>query len=108
MTTGGGGGTIQIDPEKMRQLAQKFEGESNRIKRLNQQFQQHLQTLKGGGWIADGATAFYKRTEGELLPAVQKLERALGTANTLVGNELPSLFKQAEEEAQSYLPNFGG
>ena len=60
---------------------------------------QQMETLEPD-WVGLGSDAFFEEMQGEVLPAVQRLQEALEQAGMVTG-EIVSIFQQADEEASS-------
>jgi hypothetical protein len=54
--------------------------------------------LKGGDWIGEGARAFYKEMESDVMPSMKRLEQAMAEA-AKVTNQIAKLIQQAEDDA---------
>lgn len=93
---------IRGDHDALAKIAQGFAKESASTQRSLRKIKQSMDTLQGGDWIGKGANAFYKEMEGDVLPAVQRLESALGRANQ-VTRQISSILQEAEEEAARIL-----
>jgi WXG100 family type VII secretion target len=93
-----------IQYEAMQQVARSFQEESVRISRVMSVVENHLNTLKGGGWIADAATQMYREMDSEVCPAIKRLQDAL-TAAAEVSNEIARTLLNGEEEACGCLPS---
>lgn len=93
--------SIQYDG--MQTVANQFDQEAARVRRVITQVNSHMSTLKGGGWIADAATRFYSEIDNDVLPAIQRLHESLGEASK-VSRDIIRLLKSAEEEASACLP----
>lgn len=92
-----------IQYEAMQNVANQFDQEAARIQRILTQVNSHVNTLKGGGWIADAATQFYNEMDNDVCPAIQRLHDSLREASR-VSREIITVLKAAEEEACGCLP----
>src|SRR4030042_4109265 len=86
------------DYDSLTKIAQGFAQHASRASQTNRNLTQSMNTLKGGDWIGKGATAFYKEMEGEVMPAMIRLAKAL-EASDRVTRQLGKLIKQAEDDA---------
>lgn len=57
-----------------------------------------METLKGGDWIGKGATAFYSEMNDQVMPTMQRLQRAL-TEAARITQQISQIMKEAEQEA---------
>jgi WXG100 family type VII secretion target len=86
------------DYDSLTKIAQGFAQHAARASQTNRNLTQCMNTLKGGDWIGKGATAFYKEMEGEVMPAMVRLAKAL-EASDRVTRQIGKLIKQAEDDA---------
>jgi len=86
------------DYDSLTKIAQGFAQQASRASQTNRSLTQSMNTLKGGDWIGKGATAFYKEMEGEVMPAMIRLAKAL-EASDRVTRQISKLIKQAEDDA---------
>jgi WXG100 family type VII secretion target len=68
---------IRADYDQMPQISKKFEREAANVKRSIDSLKRTIEVLKGGDWVGEGANAFYREMESEVLPAMQRLLTAL-------------------------------
>lgn len=93
---------IRADHDALAKIAQGFAREATNTQRSLRKMKQSMDTLQGGDWIGKGANAFYKEMEGEVLPAVQRLQSALDQANQLT-RQISSIMQEAEDDAARIL-----
>lgn len=96
-------GIIQIDYEKMRQVADIFEQQSAEVKRVLNNIEQQINVLKAEKWKAESATAYYQSMDNEVCRAVDKLAQKLDLASE-VCNQISQTLKKAEQDAMNALP----
>src|SRR3990170_3279336 len=89
---------FRCDYDSLTKIAQGFAQHASRASQTNRSLTQSMKTLKGGDWIGKGATAFYKEMEGEVMPAMLRLAKAL-EASDRVTRQIGKLIKQAEDDA---------
>lgn len=90
---------IKADYEQLEQVANKFSSQSEEIQQMLQQVKNGMEKLEPD-WIGRGSEAFFREMQGEILPAVQRLQQALEEANR-VTKEIIETVQQAEDEAAS-------
>lgn len=90
--------TVRAHYDELRTIQQTFNQQADAVARMNQNLKSRTETLKSGDWIGKGATAFYQEMDGQLLPAVQRLQRAMTEAARITA-QIAQLMKQAEDEA---------
>lgn len=90
---------VKIDYDKLEQAASRFENLSQTVEQMLQKVRASMDDLKDG-WVGRGSDAFFSEMEGELLPAVQRLQEVLSESR-VVSRDIGNLFEQAEDEASS-------
>ncbi len=82
------------------QVANRFTSAQSDVLNTLQRVRAAMEPLENGSWIGRGSDAFFREMRGEVLPAVQRLQQALGEAarNT---NVIVQTLRQADEEASS-------
>lgn len=93
---------ISVDDKEAKKVALQFEQEAERVQRVFKQLQGDIDILKKGGWIADAADVYYQKMDGEVMPGVNRLSRALNNACDTT-HRLMELFVRADEEACQHL-----
>ena len=102
------GDTLQAQYDQLEQISALFQQQSEKSNAIYRQLAQQLETLKPG-WISDAATAFYQDFDTDVLPATDRLAKALNQSS-LVTRQIVSLLQSAEDECANMLPRdgFGG
>lgn len=93
--------TIRSDQDELAKIGQSFSKASDAIAGVNQKIKSSQDTLEGGDWIGRGASAFFKEMNGDVNPAMKRLETSLGEAARTL-NQIAKLMKQAEDEASGW------
>jgi WXG100 family type VII secretion target len=88
---------VRADYERLNQLAQKFASQAEVVNALYGKLSQRIQTLRDGDWEGEGARAFYREMEQDLLPGVKRLGTALETSQQAT-LQISRIFKNAEDE----------
>lgn len=96
--------TVMINYANMQRLSQFFQDKSQKTKAMHGRITSQKQILVGGAWIADAANKFYKEMD-TILEGINRLSTGLNTASDVVGGRISNLFKQAEENGKSAIPN---
>src|SRR3970040_211694 len=68
---------IRADYDQMPEISKRFEREAVNVKRSIDSLKRTIEVLKGGDWFGEGANAFYREMESEVMPAMQRLLKAL-------------------------------
>ena len=90
---------IKADYEQLEQIANRFHNQSDEIQQMLQKVRQSMHKLEHD-WIGRGSQAFFREMQGEVLPAVQRLQHALQEANR-VTKEIVQTMQNADEEASN-------
>lgn len=93
---------IRADHDALGKIAQGFANQAANTQRSLRKIKQSMDTLQGGDWIGKGANAFYKEMEGDVLPAVQRLQTSLNRASQTT-RQISAVLKEAEDEAARIL-----
>lgn len=97
---------VRIDHDSLQQVAQTFGRQLSATQRSVQNIQQRLNVLQGGDWIGQGANAFFQEMQSEVLPALNRLLRALETSER-VTKQISGLLRDAEQEAANTMRDRG-
>lgn len=89
---------VQVNYEQLDQIAGRLGAAAAASADLRGMVLRGSAPLAEGGWVGLGAAAFFAELHDELLPALQRLELALGEGGA-VTQALVELFHRAEEEA---------
>jgi WXG100 family type VII secretion target len=92
----------RADYEQLKQIAARFERESQSSQNMQQSLRSLVEQLRGGDWIGQGATAFYAEMESAVLPSLGRLVKALHSAASAT-QKISAEVKRAEEEAAKLL-----
>ena len=91
---------IEVDYDQLGQISQQFENRSQTVQHVLHNVHSKMSVLQGGGWEGRGSDAFFTEMQGEVLPAVQRLQQALEEAGRMSKGIIQTM-QQAEEEASS-------
>lgn len=89
---------IRADNDSLVESGKIFARESNSTGQTLKRIKQQMGTLQSGDWIGEGANAFYREMEEDVLPALQKLGAALALGNRVLG-QVRQIIERADEEA---------
>lgn len=92
--------TVRAHYDELRTIQQTFNRQADAVAQTNQGLKSRMETLKSGDWIGKGATAFYQEMDGQVVPSLQRLQRAMSEAARITA-QIAQLMKQAEDEASS-------
>ena len=76
---------IRADYDQMPDISKRFEREAVNVKRSIDSLNRTIEVLNGGDWFGEGANAFYREMESQVMPSMQNLLRVLqlGSGTTL-------------------------
>ena len=98
---------VRAHYDQLQQVAARFSQNQQTLLRMLQVVKQNKNTLQGGDWVGQGATAFYKEMDDSVLPTLDRLVRALDSAASQTA-QISKLMKDAEEQAAKVLKGSGG
>ena len=90
---------VKVNPDELADVQREFQNQSMSIQDMLQKTRQSMDELEPD-WIGLGSDAFFEEMQGEVLPAVQRLQEALEQGGMVTG-EILNIFQQADEEASS-------
>ena len=93
---------VRSDHDQLKQVSQSFSQQADAINNMNQNIKSCMDTLQGGDWIGKGATAYFQEMNGQVIPSLTRLHRAL-TQAARITQQVSQLMKQAEGEAAGVL-----
>ena len=93
---------VRSDHDQLKQISQSFSQQADAINNMNQNIKSCMDTLQGGDWIGKGATAYFQEMNGQVIPSLTRLHRAL-TQAARITQQVSQLMKQAEGEAAGVL-----
>ncbi len=96
---------IQADYAQLKDIAGQFAQHGDRTLALGRQVYGCMSQLKDGGWRGVGADRFYAEMDDQVLPALERLMKALNTGGAQT-ERVAQLLAAAEEEAGRLF--FGG
>jgi WXG100 family type VII secretion target len=91
----------QVDYDQLQSFIKAFQSEAEEYQALSKETNNKVEELHNGGWVGRGSDAFFEEMHNEILPAVQRLVRALQQAGQIT-REIAEIFNNAEEESQSF------
>jgi WXG100 family type VII secretion target len=91
---------IEVDYDELTRVTRSTSAEADAIAQLTSQTRAKVAQLHGSGWIGQGSDAFYAEMENVLLPAMDRLTKAL-TDTTDRTIDIIKVFHEAEEESRS-------
>jgi len=87
---------IRADFDQMPDISKRFEREAVNVKRSIDSLNRTIEMLKGGDWFGEGANAFYREMESQVMPSMQRLLKALEMGSG-VTKAIERLLHEAEQ-----------
>lgn len=89
---------VEIDYDQMAHIGQACDQQSQEAEQMLRAIASQVDNLRAGGWIGQGADAFFAEMDDLLLPALNRLVAALQNASDVV-RAIAYQFGEAEQEA---------
>ena len=100
------GPKVRADYDALKNVAQGFSHQADATAQSLQALKSHMDTLHGGDWIGQGATAFYAEMNDQVLPTIKRLHSALQSSADIT-QKISQAMKAAEDEAAKVLRGDG-
>jgi len=98
---------VRSDYDQLKSAQGMFSSQADATRQMNSNVNSKMEKLKGGDWYGKGADKFYSEMDGQVMPALKRLERALDQAAEVTG-KIMRIMKQAEDESKRLLGGRGG
>lgn len=95
----------QVDYEALKRITKDFHQECEDITQLQHALNQKMNAMQGN-WTGNAAEAFFAEMKGRLLPAINRLARALQVSETTL-NQIAKAFHDADAETVNYYKGLG-
>jgi len=89
---------VRGDYDQLKQISKGFASANSAVAGVNRSLNSAMGQLKGGDWIGEGARAFYKEMESDVMPSMKRLEQAMAEAAKIT-NQIAKLIQQAEDDS---------
>jgi WXG100 family type VII secretion target len=96
------GSRIRWDYDQLNSIAQHFAQQAESARGTLNALKQQMEVLEGGDWIGVGANAFYNEMHSAILPALDRLARALDEAARTT-EQIRNLGKETEDAVAQIL-----
>lgn len=93
---------VRADYDELTKVAGVFGQNAEGTRQALQQLRKQMETLQQGDWLGSGAQAFYAEMNGQVVPTLTRLVRALEAANQTT-LQVSRIVKAAEDEAARHL-----
>lgn len=94
---------VQADHDVLANISQRFDDQSDQVRAQYDKIMQQLQVLQNGAWEGPNADKAFEIFEGTLLPAVQRLSKALDQASQTT-KQVSKMMKDSDEEMKGLFP----
>lgn len=91
---------FRLDYDILKNIGGSFRGQETAVQQTTQKLSSVIEQLRGGDWIGEGATAFYNEMDGEVIPAMKRLQKAMSEGDR-VSKEIERLQREAEQSLMS-------
>lgn len=95
-------GVIQANYDQLRKIADEFNSQHQKVKQISKNLTMSTDKLRRGAWQSEASAAYYRDMDMNVLPAVQRLERAMSEA-ARVTHQIIRLMQMGEQEARGFL-----
>jgi WXG100 family type VII secretion target len=95
--------TVQVDHDAMKSASKRFNDQSEQVRAQYSKISHQLEVLENGGWEGQNFVKFKEIMEQTLLPAVQRLHKALDTASDTT-NQVAKIMHDADEQNKGLFP----
>src|SRR5713226_6388156 len=96
------GPKVRADYDALKNVAQGFSKHAEATAQTLKSLKSQMDTLHGGDWIGQGATAFYAEMNDQVLPTLQRLHLAMQTSADIT-QKISQAMQAAEAEAAKVL-----
>ncbi len=86
---------FRLDYDLIKKIMGSFKGQESTTQQTIGKLVKVIEQLRGGDWIGEGATAFFNEMDGEVIPAMKRLQNALSEGDR-VSKEIEKLQHDAE------------
>jgi WXG100 family type VII secretion target len=93
--------TVQVNYEEMQNIIKNMKSEQAEVATLLRQTKSKVESLHNNQWVGEAADKFFSEMEGTVLPALNRLENALGTAAD-VAQKAVNTIQQADEGTKRF------
>jgi len=90
---------IRADYRQLAQVATQFKRQATAVNQMNQKVKRSMNQLQGS-WIGKGSTQFFSEMSDKVLPATDRLYKALMEAAALT-QKISQIIQQAEQDASA-------
>lgn len=89
---------VRSDYDQLKGIQGTFNSQADAIAQMNQTIRARKDTLQGGDWIGEGATKYFAEMNDQVVPSLQRLQKAMTEAARVTG-QISAIMKAAEDAA---------
>jgi WXG100 family type VII secretion target len=101
-----GASVVRAEHNSLAAIAGLFERGAAGVRQSSQHVQRRVEALRGGGWLGEGAAAFYREMDAEVFPEMARLASALDRS-ARTARRISQIFLEAEQDAAGVMLAFG-
>jgi len=99
--------TIRLDFDAFKTIQSSFRAQEDATQKTIGNLSKTVEQLRGGDWFGEGATAFFKEWDGQVLPSMKNLKKVLGEGDR-VSKEIEKIQHETETNITSLFSNIPG
>ena len=99
--------TIKLDFDAFPKIQSSFRAQGDATQKTIGNLSKTIEQLRGGDWFGEGATAFFKEMDGEVMPAMKRLKKVLDEGDR-VSKEIEKLQHETENNIISLFTKMPG
>jgi len=93
--------TILVNYEQLEDVNQRFQEQAEACKEMIRHLQQRVAALENDGWEGGASRAFFKEMNGEVFPALGRLDTALQESGR-AARQVAQIFREAEVDTKAH------
>jgi uncharacterized protein YukE len=99
--------TIKLDFDIFPKIESSFRAQGEATQKTIGNLSKTLEQLRGGDWFGEGASAFFKEMDGEVIPAMKRLKKTLDEGDR-VSKEIEKVQHETESLITTLFSNIPG
>jgi WXG100 family type VII secretion target len=99
--------TIRLDFDGIKNIQSAFRAQEDATQKTIGNLSKTIEQLRGGDWFGEGATAFFKEMDSQVIPSMKNLKKVLGEGDR-VSKEIEKIQHETESNITSLFTNIPG
>jgi WXG100 family type VII secretion target len=91
---------IIVNYEAMKKFQNSFRGQETATQQTIGKLTKVIEQLRGGDWIGEGANQFFQEMDGQVIPALKRLQNAM-TEGDKVSKDIEKIQHETESQITS-------